>query len=297
MENMNMTKEQILEKLKADLEARGFSKSTIRKYTSAVRVFQEHFDLAADRMREPEIMQFQRYLLNEKGLQPVSVNDYNGAFRFLYGATLDMPLNYLKIPKVKFNRRIPQLFTRDEIAKIIDSEKCLDKKAMFMLAYGSGLRLSEITNLKVAHIESGKMRILVHKGKGGRDRYALLPQSTLAVLRSYWIERRPDDWLFVAPRKGGKYSTKTLAEAFKAALMRSGVPTTGSLHILRHCFATHLYEDGHNLLTMKKLLGHAKITTTAWYTQIADTMMTGLTSPLDNLTFEKGPLREEVCDA
>jgi site-specific recombinase XerD len=285
-----MTKEQILVQLKADLEARGLSTSTVRKYTSAVRVFQEHFGLAADRLREPEIMAFQRHLLTEKGLQPVSVNDYNSAFRFLYGVTLDSPLNYLKVPKVKFNRRLPQLFSREEIARIIDCEFDLAKKAMFMLAYGSGLRLSEITNIKVSDIESDNMRILVREGKGNRDRYALLPLSTLIVLRKYWIEYRPDDWLFVAPRKGGKYSPKTLAEAFKSALSRSGVTKPGSLHLFRHCFATHLYEDGHNLLTMKKLLGHSRISTTAWYTQIADSLVSGVKSPIDSMCFHNGQL-------
>lgn len=292
-----MTKEQILVQLRSDLEARGLSKSTIRKYTSAVRVFQDHFELAADTMREPEIMAFQRFLLVEKGLQPVSVNDYNSAFRFLYGVTLDSPLNYFKVPKIKFNRRIPQLFTRMEISSIINAEDSLDRKAMFMLAYGSGLRLSEITNLKVSDIESGKMRILVRNGKGNRDRYALLPQSTLSVLLNYWVIHRPDDWLFVAPRKGGKYSIKTLAEAFKSALMRSGVTKPGSLHLLRHCFATHLYEDGNNLFAMKKLLGHARISTTAWYTQIADSHLFGLKSPIDSLHLLNGQLQSVDADA
>ena len=283
-----MTKEQIVLQLRLDLEARDLSASTIKKYTSAVRAFQDYFNLTADKIREKEIMTFQRYLLVEKGLQPVSINDYNSAFRFLYGVTLNAPLNYLLVPKLKFNRRIPKLFTREEIARIIDSEQELDKKVMFMLAYGSGLRRSEITNLKVSDIESDKMRILIRNGKGNRDRYAILPHSTLIVLRKYWLAFRPTDWLFVAPRKGGKYSGRTLYDAFKAALKRSGVTTSGALHLLRHCFATHLYEDGNNLLTMKKLLGHARISTTAWYTQIADSHLGNLKSPIDSL-----PLHDE----
>ena len=283
-----MTKEQIFLQLKADLEARGLTTSTIRKYTSAVRAFQDYFKLPADKMCEQEIMTFQRHLLVEKKLQPISVNDYNTAFRFLYAVTLKSPLNYLLVPKLKVNRRIPKLFTREEIARIIDDEDSLDKKVMFMLAYGSGLRLSEITNLKILDIESDKMRILIRNGKGNRDRYAILPQSTLDTLREYWLVYRPVDWLFVAPRKGGKYSTKTLQEAFQAALTRSCVKTPGSLHLLRHCFATHLYEDGVSLLTMKKLLGHARISTTAWYTQIADSHINSVKSPIDSLHLHNG---------
>jgi site-specific recombinase XerD len=159
--------------------------------------------------------------------------------------------------------------------------------AMFMLAYGSGLRLSEITNLKVSDIESGNMRILVRNAKGDRDRYALLPQKTLETLREHWAAARPKDWLFVAPQKGGKFVDGTLADAFKAAIKRSGVTKSGSIHRLRHCYATHLYEDGCDLLTMKKLLGHSRIDTTAWYTQLADSQMNGLKSPLDSLTLKK----------
>ena len=102
-----MTKEQIFLQLKADLEARGLTTSTIRKYTSAVRAFQDYFKLPADKMCEQEIMTFQRHLLVEKKLQPISVNDYNTAFRFLYAVTLKSPLNYLLVPKLKVNRRIP----------------------------------------------------------------------------------------------------------------------------------------------------------------------------------------------
>jgi site-specific recombinase XerD len=283
-----MTKEEILQKLVKDLEMRGRSIDTIRDYTSKVRLYQDYYDKASDQMGETEINEYLYYLLTEKHNNPSSVNTYNSALRFVYGVTLDRVLNYKKLPRLKQTRRIPQLFTKEEIRKIIDSADALSHKAMLMLAYGSGLRLSEITHLKISDVESMQMRILVRHGKGDRDRYAMLPQMTLEMLRDYWKESRPKDWLFESPRTGGKYHERTLQDAFKSALEKSGVKKKGTIHTLRHCFATHLYEEGHNLLAMKKLLGHVRIDTTAWYTQLADSEVLKLKSPIDSLPKKRG---------
>ena len=292
-----MTKEEILAQLKRDLEARGRSPDTIEDYSRHVRMFQDHFGKPADQMREAEIMEFQHHLIAEKGLSASSANTYNSALRFVYGVSLDIALNIKQIPRLKQTRRIPQLYTKEEVRRILDSATNLCHKSMLMLAYGSGLRLSEITNLKVSDIESAHMRILIRRGKGDRDRYAMLPQTTLDTLREYWKEYRPVDWLFVAPKKGGKYVVKTLEDVFKSTLKRSGVATPGSIHKLRHCFATHFYEDDHNLLALKKLLGHVRIDTTAWYTQLADSQALGLKSPIETLPKKKGRPRKETANA
>jgi site-specific recombinase XerD len=125
----------------------------------------------------------------------------------------------------------------------------------------------------------------------------MLPQPTLETLREHWLECKPEGWLFVAPCKGGKYVNRTLADAFKSALKRSGVKKPGSIHTLRHCFATHFYEDTHDLLALKKLLGHSRIGTTAWYTNLADSQVFRLKSPIDALFDGKGHPRKEGADA
>jgi site-specific recombinase XerD len=118
----------------------------------------------------------------------------------------------------------------------------------------------------------------------------------LEALREYWKAYRPKEFLFEAPRKGGEYLGTTLNDAFKVALKKSGVTKTGTIRTLRHCYATHLYEDGHNLLAMKKLLGHVRIDTTAWYTQIAYSHVLGLKSPIDSLPKKKGRPRKVKAD-
>ena len=292
-----MTKEEILQKLRFDMELRGRQPITIDYYTSKVRLFQDYFDKPADQMGEAEIKEYLHYLRTVKKNSQSSVNTYNSALRFAYGVTLDMPISYEKIPRMKQSRRIPKLFTRDEIHRILDSAGKLNHRSMLMLAYGSGLRVSEIINLKVTDIESDKMRILVRQGKGDRDRYALLPQTTLTTLREYWKRYRPKEWLFEAPRSGGRYAKRTLQDAFKSALKKSGVSTPGSIHRLRACFATHFYEDDHNLLALKKLLGHARIGTSEWYTQLADSYVLGLKSPIDSLPEKREGKPEALPDA
>jgi len=292
-----MTKEQVLEKLRIDLELRGRTEETIKGYLLKARLFQDHYNKPADQLGEQEIIDYLHYLLTEKKINQTSVNTYNSALRFLFGVTLERVLNYKKLPRLKQHRRIPQVFTKDEVRRILDSAESLAHKSMLMLAYGSGLRLSEITNLKAIDIESDQMRILIRHGKGDRDRYAMLPQITLDTLREYWKVHRPKEWLFEAPIKGGKYVNKTLEGVFKTALRKSGVIKSGSIHTLRHCYATHLYEDGHNLLAMKKLLGHVRIDTTAWYTQLADSDVLKLQSPIETLPKKRGRPRKGETNA
>lgn len=282
-----MTQTEVLQKLRKDLEVRGRSPETVEEYTKKVKLFQDYYEKPADQMGESEIINYLHYLAKGKGVTASTVNTYNSALRFLYGVTLDTALNYKKLPRMKQKRKLPQIYTKDEVCRIIDSTETLIHRVMLMLAYGSGLRLSEITNLKATDIESNQMRIFVRSGKGDRDRYALLPQATLETLREYWKAYRPKEWLFEAPKIGGQYRTRTLQDAFKTALKKSGIKKPGSIHTLRHCFATHLYEDGHNLLALKKLLGHIRIDTTAWYTQLAYSDILALRSPLDNSLAEK----------
>ena len=285
-----MKKEEIIEKLRKDLELRGRSAGTIKDYAAKIQLYQEYYNKPADELGIAEMNDYLHHLLTEKKRSASTVNTYNSAFRFLYGVTLDVTVNYKKLTRVPQTRRLPQLFTREEISLIIESAGNVSHKAMFMLAYGSGLRLSEITGLKVSDIESEHSRILVRHGKGNRDRYALLPKATLEVLREYWLScsPRPRDWLFEAPKVGGRYHDRTLQDGFKAALRKSGVKKYGTMHTLRHCFATHLYEDGHNLLALKKLLGHVRIDTTSWYTQIAASELLKLKSPIESLLKKQG---------
>lgn len=278
-----MTKEQILTKLRADLEARGRNAVTIKDYVTKVRLYQDYFNKPADQMGEAEIMEYQRYLLTEKKLSHSSANTYNSALRFVYGVTLDIALNYKKLPRLKQVRDIPILPTKEELGYLFYlAGDNLRNKALFMTIYGSGLRLSEAANLKVNDIDSDGGRIFIRKGKGSRDRYAILPKKTLEVLREYWKEYQPKEWLFVT-KNGTKMTGRGIQDAWKTIVKRSGFAKHITVHTLRHCFATHLLNEGNNVFAIKRLLGHVRIDTTAWYLQFSDSDILKLKSPLDTM--------------
>lgn len=158
-----------------------------------------------------------------------------------------------------------------------------------MTIYGSGLRLSEISSLKISDIDSKNMRIFIDQGKGKKDRYALLSQANLEILHEYWKQYKPKYWLFEGIEKGSHISKRSVQDLFKKYLKKSGVNAPASIHTLRHSFATHLLQDGTNLFYIRDLLGHATIRTTTVYLHVATTDILKTTSPLDTLHKEGVP--------
>lgn len=278
-----MTKEDIIQKTKTALELRGRNESTIRAYTDVVKAYQDYHGKPADQMGEEEIAEYLHYLLTKKKLSSNSVNGHNTALRFLYAETMDVSLDLRKIPEIKRKRSFPQLLTKEEIQKVFNCTKNLQYKAMFMLAYGSGLRLSEIINLRVCDIDSKQMRIFVSKGKGGKDRYTLLPQTTLEVLREYWRECRTRNWLFVRKDSDERHHKRTVQDSFKRSVQRAGIDKKVTIHTLRHCFTTHLLNEGQDLYAISKLLGHSRLDTTSWYIHLTDSHTLRVQSPLDTM--------------
>ena len=278
-----MTKSETLQKLKTDLEIRGRKPDTVGDYLYKVGAYQDYFNKPAEDLGETEITAFLHHLLTVKKLTTNSVNVYNSAIRFVYLVTLDRNINTRKIPRIKQIRSLPVLPTKEELGYLFylagDSPR---NKALFMTIYGAGLRLSEAANLKISDIDSENGRIFVRKGKGGRDRYAMLPKRALEALREYWKESQPKDWLFITKR-GGKMTDKSIQDAWKAIVKRSGIPKHITVHTLRHCFATHLLNEGNNVFAIKRLLGHVRIDTTTWYLQLADSETLKLKSPLDTM--------------
>lgn len=282
-----MTQQEILDKMRFDMELRNLRECTIHDYLLHVRSFQNHFGKPADQMREPDIQEYLHYLLHTKRIKPSSVNTYNASIRFLFVHTLDISLNFKKIPRVKVSRSFPDLPVKSEMVKIFDAAPSFMYKAIFMTIYGSGLRVSEAANLKISDIDSKNMRIIIRGGKGGRDRYAMLPEATLTVLREYYKQYRPKEWLFWT-RVNTKMSVRAIQDAFNTAVERSGINKRMTVHTLRHAYATHLLESGVNLIAIKQLLGHVRLDTTAWYARLADSEVLELKSPIDSLPQKRG---------
>ena len=204
------------------------------------------------------------------------------ALRFFYTHTLHRKVAIERIPFPRRERKLPLILSRDEVKALLEAPPDLRHRAMLAILYASGLRVSEVTRLKVADIDSARNVLWVRSGKGRKDRQALLPPKLRELLRCYWRSRRPTDWLFPGTRPGQPISVKAIFMACRKAARVAGIAQSIHPHLLRHAFATHLLEAGVNLRTIQILLGHANLETTARYLQVADVNVRGTTSPLES---------------
>ncbi len=279
-----MTKEEILQKLLFDTRVRGLSKNTQDEYYTKVKLFQDHFDKPATELTVKDIINYLHYLLTEKGLAPGTVNTYNSGLRFLYNITLDMRININKIPRIRKQRRLPDILTRSEVNALFNACDNLRDKCILMVLYSAGLRLSDVSGLRVSDIDSEKMQLFIRNGKGSKDRYAILSTTTLNVLREYWKQYQPKDWLFYSRNHTGTHITsKSVQNIFHKYKNIAGITKTVTPHSLRHAFATHLLENGVSIFHIKQLLGHSDIRTTCFYLNLVKISQLNVASPLDTV--------------
>jgi len=215
--------------------------------------------------------------------------------RFFFTVTLDRPDLARRLTVVPYPRRIPTVLSVEEVRLLLQAASAPKYKAAFALAYGAGLRVSEVVALKVGDIDSKRMLLRVERGKGGKDRHAMLSPPLLELLRAWWREGRrrnlllPGGWLFPGRDPVEPLSARQLCRVVRAAAQAAGINKRVSPHTLRHSFATHLLEQGVDIRVIQTLLGHAKLDTTALYTRVANATIRAVTSPLDRLA----PLIEE----
>lgn len=280
-----MTEQQVLEKMWEDIQLRNLADSTYKNYTRNVRKFIAFSARPIEDLDEEDVRRFIKHLIVEKKLAPRSVNQHSAAIRFFFGVGLNRTMNYLQIPLMKVPKDLPDVLTREEVSLLIQVCTNAKHKALLLLAYGSGLRSGEIGALRVKDIDSKEMRIFVKGGKTKRDRYTVLSQNTLEALRDYWRLYRPnspDGWLFPGFRNIGHLTRAAMALAFDTCLHRTNITKEVSPHSLRHAFATHMLEDGVELIKIKELLGHSRINSTLVYLHLANATK-GITSPADTM--------------
>lgn len=250
------------------LELRGMAARTRESYIDAVARLARHYACSPDTLQAEQVRQYLLHLLRERKLARSSVNQYGCAYRFFYGTVLGLDGDAFQIPLAPAPQRLPEILSREEIARLF-AAACHDKARCFlMLAYGSGLRLSELCSLRVADIDSAadRMCIRVVQGKGAKDRYVPLAADVLALLRRWWRMARPTQWLFTAAHDAGRrLDAKTPQRWYRGAGARAGITKQGGIHGLRHAYATHLLEAGVDLYSLQQWLGHGHISTTTRY--------------------------------
>ena len=271
------------DQMRMDLELKNLSPRTRSCYLTWMRSFALHFHRAPDELGEQEIRDYLHYLIQEKKASQSGVSQAYSALKFFYETTLKRDWNRFRIPRVQKGKKLPVVLSQQEVQAILSAIRNLKHRALLMTIYSAGLRLSEVVHLKVSDIDSQRMMIRVQQGKGQKDRYTLLAQRTLKILRDYWKEYRPTDWLFPGKPATRPLSDSAVQKVFEKVLLRAGVKKQASVHTLRHSFATHLLEEGADIYHIQRLLGHTTPNTTAVYLHVSRKDLGGLISPIDLL--------------
>jgi len=272
----------VREKMLEDLRLRDRARSTCELYIASARAFVAHFRRPPQDMGEPEVREFLLHL-EVKGLSGSTRRVYAAGLKFLYGITLEKPeiARAIVSPK-RVAQRLPDVLTRDEVELLFKSIRSVKYRALAMLAFGSGLRATEVCSLGIADIDSKRMVIHVRQGKGKRDRYVMLPKRTLATLREYWVAERPKGpYLFPGDKPRTHLSVDCMQDNLRRATDAAALKKRVSPHVLRHSFATQLLEQGVDLRVIQTLLGHASISTTMRYTRVSGAHLDATRSPLD----------------
>ena len=261
-----------------DMAMRRFGPETQRNYIRDVGRFATWLGRSPHTATAEDLRRFQ-IEQQEAGVPVPTMNSIVSALRFFFTHTLDRPELARKLVRTAHSRKIPVVLTMDEVKRLLDATTCLKHQAALSVAYGAGLRVSEVAALKVSDIDSERMLLRVERGKGGRYRNAMLPNGLLLLLREWWRVGRqqgimfPDGWLFPGQNALKPISTRQLYRIVVAAAEAADITKRVGPHTLRHSFATHLLEDGVDIRVIQALLGHAKLNTTAFYTQVATRTM------------------------
>ena len=270
-----------------ELQRRNFSSETIRGYLGAVERFARYFDKRPDRLGPDHIRQWQAHLLHERKLAVGTVVNHVAALRFFFRRALKRRLPMDSIPYPKYSHhRTPRVLSPDEVARLINAAGNLKARAILMALYSTGMRRSELVRLRIEDIDSERMVIHIHKGKGGKDRDVPVCPRLLEALREYWRWKKPKTWLFPGqPKADGKHLTdKAVWHVCNDAARHAGIKKRVSPHMLRHSFATHLLEDGADLPTIQMLLGHADLEATSIYLHLSRRHLEKTVNPLQHLT-------------
>jgi integrase/recombinase XerD len=269
-----------------DMTVRNFGEKTRHDYIRHVKTFTAFLGRSPDSATSEDLRRFQLHQ-TQNGARPPTINSSVAALRFFFTVTLDRPDMGRHLTFVREPRKIPEVLSLEEIARLLEVAPGPKYKAALSAAYGAGLRVSEVVALKVSDIDSKRMLLRIEQGKGRKDRFAMLSPVLLELLRDWYRIARPAVWLFTGRDPLLPLTTRQFNRAVHAAAHMAAIKKRVTPHTLRHSFATHLLEQNTDVRLIQVLLGHAKLDTTALYTQVATNVIRTVMSPLDRLV----PLR------
>lgn len=277
-----------------DMTLRKLDPKTQTGYIRSVKRLTQFLEHSPDTASAEELRRFQLHLVSS-GVSPTMINATIVGLRFFFETTLERPEAMKKMSSVAVEQRLPVVLSIDEVKQLIDAAAKPKQQAALAVAYGAGLRASEVCSLKVSDVDSQRMLLRVEQGKGRKDRYAMLAPTLLTLLRTWWREGRrlgkmlPGGWLFPGIDPVNPMTARQLNRYVHDAAERAGIEKRVSAHTLRHSFATHLLEQKVDIRVIQVLLGHRKLTTTARYSQVATRTLSEVTSPLEFLALGHEP--------
>jgi site-specific recombinase XerD len=271
-----------------DMTIRNMSPNTQKIYIYAVANFSAFHRRSPDKLGPEDIRDYHLHLVS-RNLKPTTINPIMGALRFFYGTTLGQKQVVDQIPYARRADTLPAVLSREEVERLLKTVRNLKMRTAFITIYAAGLRVSELVALTSRDIDSARMVIAIRHGKGGKDRYVMLSEQLLAILRDYWKRTKPPHWLFPGPDPSQPITTRSLQRACRAAAEAAGLDKNVTVHTLRHSFATHLLEQRVDIRVIQGLLGHRNINSTTRYTRVAIDTIRQIQSPLEQLNIETPP--------
>ncbi len=269
------------------MRSKRYSQSTIDSYSKVLSVFFVYFNTKSlESITNDDVVYFNIHYIIERKLSATYQSQFINALKLFYELINDKKIDIDKLVRPTKPFQLPKVLSEDEVGDIINAAPNLKHKSMLSLIYSVGLRRSELLNLKKTDIDSKRMVIVIRNAKGMKDRIVPLSPIILEMLRSYYLEYKPKEYLFEG-QYGGQYSERSLGQVFKVAARLAGIKKNVNLHMLRHSYATHLLEAGTNLRHIQELLGHRSPKTTQIYTHVSKEQLGKIVSPFDKLKINK----------
>ena len=279
-ESMSPLRRRMLE----DMRLRQLGRACQANYVRGVKKFAAFLRRSPETATAEDIRRFQLYQ-SEAGVQPPTFNATVSALRFVFTVTMDRPDLARHLTLVRAPKKLPVVMSPKEVTRLIECAPGpgLKYKVLFSVTYGAGLRVSETVSLKLGDIDGTRKTLRIEQAKGRRDRYAMLSNGMLELLRAHWREARPQAWLFCGQNPVNHLTTRQFTRAFQTAAASAEIGKKISPHTLRHSFATHLLDQGTDIRVIQVLLGHAKLETTALYAQVAGHTLRDAVSPFEHI--------------
>ena len=281
---MNSESEEAIIRFEKWLLSKRYSKSTIKTYCDALRVFfTYHKNISIQHITMQDIIQFNTEYIIGRGLSISYQNQFVNALKLFYLIIRNTNIIIENIARPRREHRLPNVLSKEEVKILLNTIRNLKHRTMLCLLYSCGLRSGELLNLQPTHIDSKRNIILIKQSKGKKDRIVPLSPKILEMLREYYRYYKPKTYLFEGQNIGEQYDSRSLQLVLKQAVKKAGIHKPVTLHWLRHSYATHLLESGTDLRYIQELLGHNSSRTTEIYTHVSTKNIQQIKSPFDDL--------------